>query len=95
MWPALDQFFAHAAPPLRGSAALRLAPLASPQRGGGRGKKDNLQKDIYTPHRTDTFEIRKASVILLVSNCISVHQRQAIFHACKTMPIYWRESFTM
>ncbi|HEU5124393.1 MAG TPA: hypothetical protein VFW05_10050, partial [Verrucomicrobiae bacterium] len=34
-----------------GCAAARYARLrsASPQRGGGRWKKDNLQKDFYTP----------------------------------------------
>jgi hypothetical protein len=34
-----------------GCAAARYARLrsASPQRGGGREKKDNLQKDFYTP----------------------------------------------
>jgi len=38
-----------------GCAAARYARLrsASPQRGGGRGKKDNLQKDFYTLRRPD------------------------------------------
>lgn len=54
MWPALDQFFARGAPlPLRGLGCARLASLAfappRPRRGKGGWKKDNLQKEFYTP----------------------------------------------
>jgi hypothetical protein len=42
-----------------GCAAARYARLrsASPQRGGGREKKDNLQKDFYTPKSPQTKAI--------------------------------------
>ena len=44
-----------------GCAAARYAHLrsASPRRGGGRGRKDNLQKDFYTPAKGDKIKIYK------------------------------------
>ena len=41
--------------------AARYAHLrsASPRRGGGRGRKDNLQKDFYTPAKGDKIKIYK------------------------------------
>ena len=57
LWPALDQFFARGAPPPFGGGCARLATLASappPPKGGGGGKKDNLQKDFYTPNLSTT-----------------------------------------
>jgi len=44
-----------------GCAAARYARLrsASPQRGGDRGKKDNLQKDFYTPSCLKLFKLPK------------------------------------
>ncbi|HEU5124161.1 MAG TPA: hypothetical protein VFW05_08885, partial [Verrucomicrobiae bacterium] len=46
-----------------GCAAARYARLrsASPQRGGGRWKKDNLQKDFYTPEDWIVFHTAKYS----------------------------------
>ncbi len=48
-WPAPDQFFPRAEPlsPLRGSAALAIAP-PHPEGGKAGWKKNNLQKDFYT-----------------------------------------------
>src|SRR6185437_6339927 len=52
IWPALDQFFARAAPPLWGSAALRLATLASapphPKGVETEGRK-TIYRKIFTP----------------------------------------------